>query len=179
MESLEDPEGAGVRTGMRMAIDEAGPLLPLRDEQQLSLLAEEAGSDQVNFNHVGLARRGRGRPKGAGNKRREDVRSYLLSRYAHPLEVLAQMYSRPVDALAAELGCSKKEAAQVQVRAAAEVAPFVEGKMPVTVDLGVKGDFNLLIPGVNLSVEDARSVTETGAIPFAEYDELEDGEDGE
>jgi hypothetical protein len=175
VESAEGDDGSGIVSGIRNAIAEAGPLLPLRDEEQLSLLAEETGSDRIGSQHVQFATRGRGRPKGATNKRQADVRNYLLTRYAHPLEVLAQVYSRPVDALAAELGCSRREAAQLQVRAAAEVAPFVEGKMPVAIDLTTHGDFNLLIPGVNISESDARSAADTGEIAFAEYDDV-DGE---
>lgn len=169
--------GAGLRTGIRQAINEAGPLLPLRDEQQLDLLAEEAGSGTVSTTQVALAPRGRGRPAGVRNKRTEEVRGYLLSRYAHPLEVLAQYYSRPVDALSAELGCTKKEAAFLQVRAAAEVAPFVEGKMPVQVDVTTRGDFSLLIPGVNISEADAREAAQGDFIPYGEYEEI--GETGE
>lgn len=172
VESADGDDGSGVVTGIRQAIVQAGPLLPLRDEEQLSLLAEEAGSDRVSSAHVGLARRGVGRPRGVGNKRREEVRNYLLSRYAHPLEVLAQIQSRPVDALAAELNCSRREAMQMQIRAASELAPYVEGKMPVAVDLTTHGDFNLLIPGVNITESDARTAADTGEIPFADYEEV-------
>ena len=49
--------------------------------------------------------------------------------------------------------------------------------MPVAVDLNAHGDFNLLIPGVNISESDARSAADTGEIPFADYSEVEDGED--
>jgi hypothetical protein len=168
--------GAGTRTGIRAAIDQAGPLLPLRDAHQLDMLAEEAGSASVQYTHVGLAQRGRGRPAGVRNKRTEEVRGYLLSRYAHPLEVLAQFYSRPVDALAAELSCTKKEAAFLQVRAAAEVAPFLEGKMPISVDLTTRGDFNLLIPGVNITQAEARQAAEGDFIDFGEFDTDIEGE---
>jgi len=160
VESAPGDDGSGLKAGIRSAVSEAGPLLPLRDEEQLSLLAEDAGSLGVTSTHVARAGRGRGRPRGAGNKRNADVRAYLLSRYAHPLETLAQFQSRPVDALAAELGCSKREAAQMQIRAAAELAPYIEGKMPVSIDLSATGDFNLLIPGLNISEGDARLAAE-------------------
>lgn len=171
-----DDAGAGLRTGIRTAIVEAGPLLPLRDAEQLDLLREEADASATSSSHVALAPRGRGRRPGARNKRTEEVRGYLLSRYAHPLEVLAQIYSRPIDALSAELGCTRKEAAFLQVRAAAEVAPFLEGKMPTQIDLSTTGDFNLLIPGVNISHAEARAAVEGDHIPFVDYEDAEEYE---
>lgn len=164
--------GLGTATGIRTAIVEAGPLLPLRDSEQLELLTEAGDARTTSSTHVALAPRGRGRKPGSRNKRTEEVRGYLLSRYAHPLEVLAQIYSRPVDQLSAELGCSKKEAAFLQVRAAAEVAPFVEGKMPVAVDITTRGDFTLLIPGVNITEADAQQAMEGDFIPYGEFDEV-------
>ena len=143
-----------------MAIAQAGPLLPLRNAEQLDMLTQEAGQRTVQSTHVHMADRGRGRPSGSKNKQTREVRDYLLRQYAHPLEVLAQIYSRPADALAAELGCSKEAAMQMQIRAAAEVAPYVEGKMPQQVQLDVNGDFNLLIPGVNIAQEDARAAAD-------------------
>jgi phage gp36-like protein len=169
--------GLGTATGIRQAIAEAGPLLPLRDAEQLELLREESGNATTSSSHVSLAPRGRGRPQGARNRQTQEVRSYLLSRYAHPLEFLSQVFSRPTDALAAELGCSKKEAAFLQVRAAAEVAPFVEGKMPVAIDLAVRGDMTLIIPGVNISQAEADMAANGDFIPYGEYSDV--GETGQ
>jgi len=168
-----DADGAGLRTGIRSAIEQAGPLLPLRDATQLDLLAE---GGEITSRHIQMAERGRGRPVGVRNKRTEEVRSYILSRYPHPLEFMAQCYSRPVDMLAAELGCTKKEAAFLQIRAAGEALPYLEGKMPVAIDLATKGDFNLLIPGVNITAEEAREAMMGDFIPFDEYGETIDGE---
>ncbi|WP_310532525.1 hypothetical protein [Novosphingobium sp.] len=167
--------GLGTATGIRSAIADAGPLLPLRDAEQLELLREESGASSTSSSHVALAPRGRGRPVGARNRQTQEVRSYLLSRYVHPLEFLSQVYSRPTDALAAELGCSKKEAAFLQVRAASEVAPFVEGKMPVTVDLTTRGDFTLLIPGINITEAEAKEAMTGDFIPYGDFDDVEGG----
>lgn len=165
---MSDPlPGAAVAA----AVAEAGPLLPLREAEQLDLLRDQTG--QVDRAALPSAPRGRGRPAGATNKRTEEVRRYLLSRYAHPLEVLAQIYSRPVDALAAELGCTRVEALAAQVKAAAEVAPYVEGKMPVAVDMAVRGDFTLAIEGLNASageIEELRLLSfQPGDIVEAEF----------
>ena len=127
------------------AMDEAGPLLPLADAEQLAL-AIDAGLDRVQA--VQQARKV-GRPKGAIGKGRADFRRYFLSKYAHPADALGQTITRPVDVLAAELGCTKLEAMQLQQRAAAELLPYLEGKMPVTIDMTARSDVHLVVPGLN------------------------------
>lgn len=139
--------GEGFAAGVAQAIEAAGPLLPLRDAEQLDMLQDKHG--RVVSGRVGEAGRARGRPPGAGNKRTADVRDYLLSRYAHPLEVLAQMISRPIDALAAELQCKPIEAAALVKSAAAELAPYMESKLPVLIDARTRRDVVLIMPGVN------------------------------
>lgn len=88
-----------------------------------------------------------GRPKGAINKRTGQLRDFILAQYQHPAVALAQAYSRPVDTLAAELGCSKLEAFTVQVRAAGELLPYIESKMPVAVGIDQRGTIQLVIHG--------------------------------
>lgn len=163
----------GTAQGIRGAVEEAGPMLPLRDAEQLDLLRADDGS--VRREMVHRAERGRGRPAGSRNRRTLEVRAYLLSRYAHPLEVLAQIYSRPTDVLAAELSCTRLEAMTLQKSAAAELAPFVEGKMPVAVDLNVRGDFTLAIEGLNATTAEVAELRKLsfhdGAIIDAEFEE--------
>jgi hypothetical protein len=149
-------DGCGTSAGVQAAVRDAGPLLPLRDVEQLQLIPGEVTEN------VRRAPRGRGRPAGAGNKRREEVRNYLLSRYAHPLEVLAQTYSRPADVLAAELGCKKIEAAALQIRCAVELAPYVEGKMPVAIDLTAKSDVVLVMTAPGQAAATAAAISEHG-----------------
>lgn len=154
-------DGGGFSAGVSAAIEAAGPALPLRDAEQLVLMAEEAGADRVQAVHVGLAHRGRGRPRGALNKRSGAIRDWLLSTYAHPLETLAQVQSRPVDALAAELGCTKLEAAALQVKAAVELAPYLEGKQPVTIDLNKRSDVIMVMSAPGAAQELAQRIGET------------------
>ena len=80
-------------------------------------------------------RRGPGRPAGAVNRRTAAMADWLLKRYPSPLQALAETYSRRVHDLAEELGCSRLEAFQLQLRAAVELAPYLHGKMPVSIDL--------------------------------------------
>lgn len=166
-------EALGMGAAVAAAVEEAGALLPLRDAEQLELIRDDRG--RLERPAVGEAPRQRGRPRNARNKRTQELRSYLLSRYAHPLEVLAQIYSRPTDALAAELGCKPVEALAIQKSAAAELAPYVEGKMPVAIDLTARGDFVLAIEGLNATageVEELRRISfREGSIVEAEFEE--------
>lgn len=86
-----------------------------------------------------------GRPPGAVNRATADWRAYILARYPSPLVALAETYSRPVEVLAAELGCTKAEAMAMQMRAAAELAPYLHGKMPVEVNLNGAGLVSLTL----------------------------------
>lgn len=138
-------DGRGFRAGLVQAVRDAGAPLALLDGEQLAL-GIDAGLEPRQA--VEQARRV-GRPRGAVNKRTGKVRDWLLARYAHPLEHLASIYSRPVDALASELGCSKLEAMQLQTRAAVELAPYIEGKQPVTLDVATRNDLVLIVPGLN------------------------------
>ena len=90
--------------------------------------------------------RGRGgRPKGAKNKRTDDFARYILQFGPHPGVTLARVQGRPTQVLAKELGCTMLEAMQLQIRAASELLPFVEGKKPVDVNLNVGGHMSLTI----------------------------------
>lgn len=126
---------------------QARDLVTLDDPEQLELLR-----DQVPGRDAGTAvevsrRRGRGRPPGSLNKRNGKFRDQILALGPHPALALQRAYSTPVETLAAQLGCSKLEAAQLGLRAAAELLPYVEGKQPVTVDLRQQHDVVLIMGG--------------------------------
>lgn len=84
-----------------------------------------------------------GRKKGSINRRSKEFRDFVLSQGGHPGLFLQRVYDRPVEQLAAELGCTKKEALDRQIRCADTLMPFIEGKMPATVNLAVRGDMVL------------------------------------
>jgi hypothetical protein len=105
--------------------------LPLADGEALTLALDVLPTRALA---VDAARR-RGRPKGSRNRRSEELIGYLLKRYAHPLEVLVQMASRPTHALAAELKCDEVQALAIQKSAAAEALPYFESKKPVAVQV--------------------------------------------
>lgn len=128
----------------------------LEQERDLALLADpeqlELIRDQVPGRDAGVAvqlaeRRGRGRPAGSRNKRNAKFRDQILALGPHPAIALQRAYSTPVDVLAKQLDCSRLEAAQLGIRAAAELLPYIEGKQPVTVDIREKHDVVLVMAG--------------------------------
>jgi hypothetical protein len=80
-----------------------------------------------------------GRPKGALNRRTEEFVEFILRRYRSPLIALAETYSRSVEELRLELGCTKLEAFQLQQAAAINLAPYVHQKLPQAVQIDGKG----------------------------------------
>lgn len=119
----------------------------LADPEQLELIRDEVPNRDASTAVAVAERRGRGRPAGALNKRNAKFREQLLALAPHPALALARAYSTPVEVLAAQLGCSKLEAAQLGIRAAAEVLPYVEGKQPISVDVRQRADVVMIMAG--------------------------------
>lgn len=113
--------------------------LALYPADQLGALPQDPGARQAQL------RRGPGRPPGALNRKTQDWAQLIVRKYRSPLIFLAEVYSRRVGDLAAELGCKPIEALEIQRRAASELAPYLHGKMPVQVE--VKGNLPLLVLG--------------------------------
>jgi hypothetical protein len=108
----------------------------LPDAAEIVALQMELGCDVADAVRE-HRRRGRGgRPKGARNKRTDDFARYVLQFGPHPGVTLARIQGRPVEMLAQELRCTLLEAQQLQIRAAAELLPYVESKKPVALDVG-------------------------------------------
>jgi hypothetical protein len=78
-----------------------------------------------------IAARGRGRPPGSPNKRTADLRRFVLARFKHPVVALMEIAGMGADELATYLGCKPVEALNLQLRALAEAAPYVDSKMPL------------------------------------------------
>jgi hypothetical protein len=123
-------------------------LCALADPLQLELIRDKVPGRDPGTAVAVIERRGRGRPPGARNKRSVKFRDQILSMGQHPALALQRAYSTPVDVLAAQLGCSRLEAAQLAIRAASELLPYVESKQPVAVDLRQQHDVVLIMGGV-------------------------------
>lgn len=118
--------------------------LPLLPAEQVATLPTDPRARQQALR---APRSGPGRPAGAKNKSTAAWRDYLLARYPSPLVALAEAYTRPARDLADELGCKPVEAFAVQMRAAAELAPYLHGKMPVEVQVsGVLPVIHMVAP---------------------------------
>lgn len=133
---------------------------------------------------VNEARR-RGRPRGSRNRATQDFKRYILGFGQHPAITMMQIQSTPPEVLVAqskEMDPAKRrmtygEAQALRVRCAEGLMPFIESKQPVAVELGVNGDFNLLIPGLNVTADDAAAAA-AGEFVLADWSPVEDGEDG-
>ena len=74
--------------------------------------------------------------------------------------MLARAAITTVETLAAQLDCTKGEAAQLAIRAAAELLPYVEGKQPVQVELTRRSDVVLVMAGGGVSGETIDAIAE-------------------
>lgn len=113
-------EQAAEDASARKSFVEPGDLLGLPETGEA---ARRAITEVVRRGRVG------GRPRGVHNHKTEYWIAYLTSRYASPLEVLAQLATSPVDALARELGCSRLAALQEKRHAAEALAPYMHQRL--------------------------------------------------
>jgi AraC-like DNA-binding protein len=98
------------------AVQAGLPLVPVADQEALPSSAP-------------------GRPAGSVAKKTAEWQACMLGRYRSPLVVLGEIFSRSVTELAEELGCTRLEAFDRQLKAAVELAPFIHSKMPAAVQL--------------------------------------------
>jgi len=160
----DDLEGKGAKTAVAEAVREAGPLT-LDEPQQLGLLPLLGGDQLADMPADPAARRQavhkaqRGRAAGSQNTLTTKVREVLLKRYGvHPLEVLFQAFCRPTEDLAAQLGCKVDEAYKLQLLAAREALPYVQGKAPVEVRVDAPAaSFTFVSPEAALAVYAAKA----------------------
>lgn len=146
----------GEKTGLQAAVNVARARLAGRPEEEIALamgkraeqlalipsdvaVADALGDDEA------AERRGPGRPTGSRNRRTAEWVDHILGRYRSPLLFLAETYTRPVEQLAAELGCDKEKALALQMTAARELAPYVHQKQPVAVEVDARGVVQLVI----------------------------------
>lgn len=157
-------------------------LLGLPDAEDVQAIMAELDCDMMQAVREHQRRQGKGgRKKGSLNRRNAEFRKLILASGGHPGVFLQRVYDRPVQQLAQELGCTKKEALDRQIRCAGELLPFIEGKMPATVNLSVKGDMVLqaaMGTGLFDDLDDA-DFDELPALAFAEENQpLGEGEEG-
>lgn len=102
--------------------------------------------------------RGRGRPKGAGNKRNEQIAKLVCQKFGDPVQAMASLYAMPLDQLVelvklvdpgkdGKAGDIAIKALNVQLAAAKATAEYVHSKKPVEATVNVKSDGVLVFPG--------------------------------
>lgn len=129
---------AGTEKLLADAVAEAE--LPGETVEQLDLLPLVDAEDVARALDAGeTIKRPVGRPKGSLNRRTQEMRDYILARYRHPLIGLAETWMRPVEVLAAELGCDRLEAFKVQQAAMRDALPYLEQKLPQALQVDAGG----------------------------------------
>mgnify|MGYP001556561073 FL=1 len=131
-------------------------------EEQLDLIGAPENAAVIALREK---RKGPGRPAGARNRRTLEMANFLLSRYASPLEVLAQIATARVDLLTASIGCTKLEALQEKRLAALALLPYLHQKMPVAVDVTNRKVVHLtIVEGEAGGQPEGEEITLTGHI---------------
>lgn len=151
-------------------LSEARDLCALPDPLQLDLLRDEVPGRDPGTAVAIAERRGRGRPPGALGKHNQKFREQLLGMCGgqHPALVLARTTTTPVEQLAAVLQCSRAEAFGFQQRAAAELMPYLEKKMPTDVAIHRHNDVVLIMPAGAVSAEQLERIADEAGQGMAE-----------
>lgn len=130
----------GEQVGLPIDLSDSDRHHSLPDAEEVLAIQDELDCDMAAAVREHRRRSGAGgRKKGSRNKRNDDFARYLLQFGPHPGITLMRIQGRPVELLAAELGCDKLAAAHLQARAASELMPFMESKMPVKADVALHG----------------------------------------
>lgn len=188
--AAEEMAAAGKREFEQARARERGPVrqLDLLDPPTPEAMAEareRLGPRAGELTVLNEARKA-GRPKGSRNRRTEDFRRYALQFGRHPAITMMEIQNTPPEVLVERSKAldppkrrlSYGDAQALRLRAAEGMMPFIESKMPVAVELGVDGDFNLIIPGVNVSAEDAAAAA-AGEFVLADFEEVDEEGEGD
>lgn len=176
------------------------------NEEQMSLLDPVSPEEMVearealgpDAGHMSVLREARerrkGRPKGARNKRTDDLAKYLLQFGEDPLVGAMRLASTPPEVL---IEASKQEkvhsfskagaprivierltyaeANALIMRARELVAPYIHGKKPVAIVHDFSGLKDLVIEGVTHSREEVQDIVEAD---FVAIEDMRDGDEG-
>lgn len=157
-------------------------LLGVPDPEDIVQARETLGRKAGALAVLAEARK-RGRPKGVRNKRTDEFRKYILGFGQHPAITLMQIQNTPAEVLverSAAVDPAKRrmtlgDAEQLRTRCAESLLPYIEGKMPVKVDMSFSGVADLFIEGVTHTSEEMADILDAD---FAPVDDDIDGERG-
>jgi hypothetical protein len=189
-QSLEDMRKAHQADVARE--DQLSLLDPVSAEEMVEA-REELGANAGHMSVLRLAReRRRGRPKGARNKRTDDLAKYLLQFGEDPLVGALRLASTPPEVL---IEASKQEkvhsfrrdgtanrviermtyaeASALIMRARELVAPYIHGKKPVAISLDFSNLKDLVIEGVTHTREEVENIVDADFIAIEDQSEQE------
>lgn len=178
-------ENKALIEGARVAEAQQLSLLGVPDPEAMAEARERLGPKAGQLAVLGEARKA-GRKKGSRNRRTEDFRRFILAHGQHPALTMMQIQNTPPEVIvarSAEIDPPKRrmsygDAQALRVRCAEGLLPFIESKQPVAVELGINGDFNLLLPGQNISDLDAAAAA-NGSFVLADWEDVAEAADGE
>lgn len=132
-----------------------------------------------------VVRRGRGRPPGARNRRTSEMVAYVERVLGEPLLVKAvRLVGADVKLLARGLGCSRLEAAKLQMQALLGALPYLHQRLPLAVDVQARQAVSLAVhlgvavEGESLDEAVERAATVLDLVPegTVQYQQLSDDE---
>ena len=150
------------KSAVERALEQAQDAAVFVPAQQLPLIPTEISRAETQG--AAPVGRGSGRPPGAKNKRAVEMASYLTANYRHPLVGLAEIFNRPVEVLAAQLGCTKLDAFRMQMDAMVQLAPYVAQKLPQMVDFRGTLDLTEGQTEAEMRADIARLAREVGVV---------------
>lgn len=170
-------EKSGIKTVLNELAD-AGALTPPEEQGCLFDGAPEAiNGKKENLSASVPAKRGKGRPLGAKNKKTAEVREWLIGRYGSPLAALAKRAYGNTRDIARELGADPFEVWKEQGKLLIGLLPFIHEKMTPDVQQAVL--MKLSISGVTFGGEggsddtsERKETSDKGVIKTAEFREI-------
>lgn len=169
---MSDGEKTGIKTALIEAVNAAEPDVP---EEQLPLLSLPMVQDEQAKPRGATGKPGR--PPGARNKSTEEWKNLFLSKYRSPMMAAGELYSRPVEQLAADLGLrwdgldfdQKFRLLQFQRDTAMGVMAFVHSKQPLAVQVDSRGIVQVIL--APLDSEPAAKTIEGDVVRESEEDQ--------
>lgn len=164
-------------------LDTPSPEEMARARKELTKPGAKKPDELDVLDHAREKRSAGGRRKGSKNKRTKDFERYILQNgNRDPALIMAEIASTPPEILVERskaMDPVKKRldyggAQALRLRAAEGLMPYMHGKKPVQVELSADGDFNLIIPGQNVSHADAQRAAEGTFVLEGEYEEAND-----
>lgn len=174
----------GVATAVAAALEAQEGLSsdPAREPDQPDLWAETEGAGAGPLDAVmamgtalfGKPRNGAGgRPRGSQNRQTVEFRKLFLSKHRHPVLVLGDFYSVPVEELAARLGTKDLLAvAKFQKECALAAAPYVEKRQPIDVAVKQERGLTLVIGDLSGAAQAQGATIDGDCKKVEQYQEL-------